>query len=107
MDSISTHYAAKRLPPASFSSEGPAKRLKVASPEKKMVAALREDGWLAPSPAKVAFGASAHRVGQDDEQLARKRAMERAKARRISAAPTPGKGRRKSLVVGRAFLLFW
>ncbi|KAK4705297.1 hypothetical protein P7C70_g914, partial [Phenoliferia sp. Uapishka_3] len=119
MDSIATHYAAKRSAPntLSASSSAPSKRLKMAVgtiPEKKMVAALRDEGWSAPSSAplspvkpKIAFGASVGigRPGMgsgsegEEEKAKRRRQMEMSKARRLSGG-SAGAKRRKSLTVG-------
>lgn len=146
MDSISSHYAAKRVaPPAQHAAvAGPSvKRLKTSattaagthtttnthsyttssravsrSPEKKLVAALRDDGWTAPTTTvgstrglgkpKIAFGSGplareGLKSGEDEERERKKRAMELAKARRASGvmAGVGAGGRRMSLVVGR------
>ncbi|KAL8278247.1 hypothetical protein RQP46_009420 [Phenoliferia psychrophenolica] len=113
MDSIATHYAAKRTLPSNsdVSENGPSKRPKTStlprrSPEKKLVAALREDGWLAPTAPKVAFGSSRNSredLKSGEDQADRRRQLERAKARRLSGVgPVPGSAsRRKSLTVGR------
>ncbi|KAM0751965.1 hypothetical protein T439DRAFT_379104 [Meredithblackwellia eburnea MCA 4105] len=87
--------------------------------EKKMVAALRDEGWTAisppPVPSKITFAetSAAARIGEasrskgtfeatDEEKARKKRQMELAKARRLSGAGTPGvSGRRRSTIIGR------
>ena len=117
---------------ATSAADRSAKRLKLPSaplarsPEKKLVDALRDSGWAAeskPSTLGVTFGASIRskasgtlgksvmREGlvpndgrEEREREERKRKLEMAKARRMSAVGGAQGGRRRSVVVGREFL---
>lgn len=135
MESIANHYAAKRPLAQSSSStlaiapDRATKRLKLPSapvarsPEKKLVDALRDSGWMAesnPAATGVNFAASVRSkasgtlgksgmreglVPNDGrEDVERKRKLEMAKARRKSAVGGAQGGRRRSLVVGREFV---